>query len=81
MEWALEAGYRHIDTAYLYMNEAAIGEVLDDWIRSGKVKREELFITTKVFYNCRFYLSISINFTSSNSCRLLGISRKRWSIL
>ncbi|KAK4005156.1 hypothetical protein OUZ56_006877 [Daphnia magna] len=45
---ALEAGYRHIDTAYLYSNEDAIGEVLQQWIKSGKVKREELFIVTKL---------------------------------
>ena len=41
-------GYRHIDTAYLYRNEAAIGRVLKKWIDGGKVKREELFIVTKV---------------------------------
>jgi len=45
---ALDAGYRHIDTAYMYQNEAAIGEVLDDWIRSGKLKREQLFLVTKL---------------------------------
>lgn len=45
---ALEAGYRHIDTAYVYKNEAAIGEVIQEWIKSGKLKREELFVTTKV---------------------------------
>lgn len=45
---ALEAGYRHIDAAYLYQNEGAIGKVLQEWIQSGRVKREELFITTKV---------------------------------
>jgi len=45
---ALEAGYRHIDTAYNYQNEDAIGEVLEEWISSGKVKREELFIVTKL---------------------------------
>ena len=44
----MEAGYRHIDTAYIYMNEAAIGEVIQEWIKKGKLKREELFITTKV---------------------------------
>ena len=48
---ALEAGYRHIDTAYNYLNEDAIGEVLQEWIQSGKIKREELFIVTKVPYN------------------------------
>lgn len=45
---ALDAGYRHIDTAYNYMNEDAIGEVLQEYIKSGKVKREELFIVTKL---------------------------------
>ena len=45
---ALEAGYRQVDTAFVYQNEAAIGEVLNEWIESGKIKREELFITTKV---------------------------------
>ena len=49
----MEAGYRHIDTAYNYLNEDAIGEVLQQWIQSGKVKREELFIVTKVR---QFYL-------------------------
>jgi len=45
---ALEAGYRHIDGAFIYHNESAIGEVLADWIQSGRVKREELFIVTKL---------------------------------
>ena len=44
---ALECGYRHFDCAYVYGNESAIGEALNEWINSGKVKREELFITTK----------------------------------
>lgn len=48
VHWALEAGYRHFDTAYLYVNENAIGEVFQDWIQSGKLKREDLFVTTKV---------------------------------
>ncbi|XP_064101166.1 aldo-keto reductase family 1 member A1-like [Macrobrachium nipponense] len=45
---ALECGYRHIDTAYLYQNEREIGEVLKEWLDSGRIKREELFITTKL---------------------------------
>ncbi|EFX67778.1 hypothetical protein DAPPUDRAFT_63699 [Daphnia pulex] len=48
IQWALEAGYRHIDTAFSYQNEGAIGDVVDKWIKSGKLKREELFITTKL---------------------------------
>lgn len=45
---ALEAGYRHIDTAFMYTNEAAIGRALKKWFDSGKIKREELFIVTKL---------------------------------
>lgn len=48
MEHALEAGYRHFDTAYGYQNEDVFGRVLKRWFDGGKVKREELFITTKV---------------------------------
>ncbi len=42
---ALESGYRHIDTAQMYRNEAAIGQVLE---RSG-LPRADLFLTTKVW--------------------------------
>jgi 2,5-diketo-D-gluconate reductase A len=43
VRWALEAGYRHIDTAQAYGNEASVGRALRD---SG-VPREEVFLTTK----------------------------------
>ncbi|ALC46787.1 CG2767 [Drosophila busckii] len=45
---ALEAGYRHIDTAPVYGNEQAIGRVLKRWLDAGKIKREELYIVTKL---------------------------------
>ncbi|XP_041767379.1 1,5-anhydro-D-fructose reductase [Anopheles merus] len=45
---ALEAGYRHIDCAPVYLNEPTIGRVLRQWIDSGRVTREELFIVTKL---------------------------------
>jgi diketogulonate reductase-like aldo/keto reductase len=43
VRWALEAGYRHIDTAQAYGNEESVGQALRD---SG-VPRDEVFITTK----------------------------------
>ena len=43
VRWALEAGYRLIDTAQAYGNEASVGRALRD---SG-VPREQVFITTK----------------------------------
>ena len=44
VEWALEAGYRHIDTAAMYRNERSVGAALR---RSG-LPREQVFITTKL---------------------------------
>ena len=46
---ALKAGYRLIDTAAAYMNEAAVGKAVSKAIAEGIVTREELFITTKVW--------------------------------
>ena len=45
VEMALEAGYRHIDTAQVYGNEAAVGEGL----AAAAVPREEVFLATKVW--------------------------------
>uniref|UniRef100_A0A182NKU4 NADP-dependent oxidoreductase domain-containing protein n=1 Tax=Anopheles dirus TaxID=7168 RepID=A0A182NKU4_9DIPT len=45
---ALEAGYRHIDCAPVYLNEPTIGRVLKQWIDGGRVARDELFIVTKL---------------------------------
>ncbi|MHB8658138.1 MAG: aldo/keto reductase [Solirubrobacteraceae bacterium] len=45
VSWALECGYRHIDTAQAYGNEASVGRALRD---SG-VAREEVFLTTKFY--------------------------------
>ena len=46
---ALKAGYRLIDTAAAYMNEAAVGKAVSKAIAEGIVTREELFVTTKVW--------------------------------
>ena len=48
---AIEAGYRHIDTARFYGNEHLIGNVISSLISLGKIKRSDLFISTKVWNN------------------------------
>jgi diketogulonate reductase-like aldo/keto reductase len=45
VRWALELGYRHIDTAQAYGNEASVGKAL----RESGVPRDEVFITTKFY--------------------------------
>jgi alcohol dehydrogenase (NADP+) len=46
---ALEAGYRHIDCAATYGNEAEIGEAFNEVFSKGKIKREEVWITSKLW--------------------------------
>ncbi|CAG9860242.1 unnamed protein product, partial [Phyllotreta striolata] len=48
VQLALENGYRHIDTAYNYNTEEAVGNVVNRWIKDEKLKREDIFITTKL---------------------------------
>ena len=45
---ALDAGYSLIDTAYLYFNERYIGDTLKRRMDEGKLKREDIFVTSKV---------------------------------
>jgi 2,5-diketo-D-gluconate reductase A len=45
VEYALDVGYRHIDTASMYRNEQSVGAA----VRRSGVSREEIFVTTKLF--------------------------------
>ncbi|CAL8068688.1 unnamed protein product [Calicophoron daubneyi] len=49
---ALEAGYRHFDCAYAYENEKEIGEALEEGMKRLNIKREDIFVTSKLWCTC-----------------------------
>ena len=64
VKWALQAGYRHFDTAQYYANEQFLGEALKE---SG-VARDEVFVTTKIRVD---------NFTAGRLARSFDESLKK----
>ncbi|KAM3926625.1 prostaglandin-E(2) 9-reductase-like [Leptodactylus fuscus] len=46
---ALEVGYRHIDSAFIYGNEVEVGRAINEKIADGTVKREDVFYTSKLW--------------------------------
>ncbi|KAL7279162.1 hypothetical protein ACG7TL_007002 [Trametes sanguinea] len=54
VRWALEAGYRHIDSAEWYYNEAECGRAIKDFCAATGTPREEIFFTTKLKNNSGF---------------------------
>ncbi len=51
VKWALEAGYKHIDTAYVYGNEKSVAKAIQD----SNVDRKDIFITTKLPASVKSY--------------------------
>src|SRR5579864_9429567 len=48
---ALEAGFRQLDASERYRNEKEVGEAMQEVFKAGKIKREEVFIATKLWNN------------------------------
>ncbi|MGN1103556.1 MAG: aldo/keto reductase [Candidatus Coproplasma sp.] len=61
VKWALEAGYRHIDTAYVYENEESVGKAIAD----SAIAREDIFIVTKLPAEIKTYQGAMDHFESS----------------
>ncbi len=67
VDYALKVGYRHIDTAAFYGNEEAIGKAL----KESDVKREDIFLATKLWNNCHGYEKAMKAF--NDSIKKLGV--------
>ena len=49
VELALKTGYNLVDCAFVYLNEAEVGDTLKKCFNNGTAKREDIFITSKLW--------------------------------
>lgn len=71
VECAIDASYRHIDCAYCYGNENEVGAAIKNKIAEGVVKREDLFITSKLWNT--FHRPENVEYALNLSLRDLGL--------
>uniref|UniRef100_UPI00358F34F4 1,5-anhydro-D-fructose reductase-like isoform X2 n=1 Tax=Myxine glutinosa TaxID=7769 RepID=UPI00358F34F4 len=72
VEMALDAGYRHVDTAYLYFNEKVVGMAVRSRLERGDFTRKEIFITSKLWNT--FHDPADVRATCLESLSNLGLS-------
>lgn len=69
---ALEVGYRHLDCAWFYLNEDEVGDALHDFLaKNPSVKREDIFICTKVWNH--LHEPEDVKWSLENSCSKLRV--------
>jgi diketogulonate reductase-like aldo/keto reductase len=71
--WAIEAGYRHVDTASMYGNETEVGAALKRAFAGELVRREDVFVTTKLWNSDHGYDAALRAFDASH--RRLGLEQ------
>merc|ERR1712151_521313 len=71
---ALDAGYRHIDSAARYMNEEACGRALNAWLKKTGTPREDVFVTTKLWDADHGYEPLSTLSTTPSRSSVLTTS-------
>ncbi|CAG0915658.1 unnamed protein product [Notodromas monacha] len=68
---AIDVGYRHIDTAFVYENEKSVGEAIAAKIADGTVKREDLYVVTKLWNT--FHNPADVEKAAQTSLESLGL--------
>ncbi|KAL0832743.1 hypothetical protein ABMA28_000918 [Loxostege sticticalis] len=71
LSYAIDIGYRHIDTAHHYRVEPDVGEAINKKIKEGVVKREDLYVTTKVWHH--FHRAEDVEVSVRASLRRLNL--------
>ncbi|KAJ8707013.1 hypothetical protein PYW08_011147 [Mythimna loreyi] len=71
LSYAIDIGYRLVDTAHVYRVEPEVGQVINKKIKEGVVKREELFVTTKVWQH--FHREADVEVSVRGSLRRLNL--------
>ncbi|XP_052506549.1 dihydrodiol dehydrogenase 3 isoform X2 [Budorcas taxicolor] len=76
-KFAIEVGFRHIDSAHLYQNEEQVGQAIRSKIADGTVKRKDVFYTSKALEKCKDAgLTKSIGVSNFNHKQLEKILNK-----
>lgn len=69
---ALEVGYRHLDCAWFYQNEGEVGQAVRDFLKeNSNVKREDIFICTKVWNH--LHRPEDVKWSFNDSLKKLGL--------
>ncbi|XP_037907671.1 aldo-keto reductase family 1 member B1-like isoform X2 [Hermetia illucens] len=71
VKYAIDKGYRHFDTAYAYGNENDVGTAIKEKISEGVVKREDIFVTTKLW--CTYHEPSRVEDACRKSLENLGL--------
>jgi len=61
----VDGGYRHIDCAFVYQNQEEVGRAVNEVINDGALKREDIFITSKVWNTSHSFARVAENVTAT----------------